>query len=75
MSLFLLRRPGPRGIASGLVFFLFALNIFGAGTSLFWGFWAAAVGRGVLVGVGGVWRGDWVLGYHYMDFRHFPNIS
>ena len=21
------------------------------------------------------WQGEWVLGYHFMKFRHFPNIS
>ena len=21
------------------------------------------------------WQGDWVLGYHFMKFRHFSNIS
>ena len=21
------------------------------------------------------WRGEWALGYHFMVFRHFPNIS
>ena len=21
------------------------------------------------------WHGDWALGYHSMEFRHFPNIS
>ena len=22
-----------------------------------------------------LWRGEWTLGYHFMGFRHFPNIS
>ena len=21
------------------------------------------------------WWGDWALGYHSMEFRHFPNVS
>ena len=21
------------------------------------------------------WQGDWALDYHYMKFRHFPDIS
>ena len=21
------------------------------------------------------WKGEWALGYHFMEFRHFPNIS
>ena len=21
------------------------------------------------------WRGEWALGYHFMEFRRFPNIS
>ena len=28
----------------------------------------------VLVGVS-FWSGDWALGYHSLDFRHFPDIS
>ena len=21
------------------------------------------------------WRGNWALGYHFMGFRHFPDVS
>ena len=24
---------------------------------------------------GGIWRGGWALGYHFIEFRHFPEIS
>ena len=62
-----------------------ARGVFGAGCSFRVG-WRAAGGGGVvkflffdgfllvLVGVS-FWSGDWALGYHSLDFRHFPDIS
>ena len=58
-------------------------RVFGAGSS-FRGGWCAAGGggliavfRGFFASVGGVfiWRGEWLLGYYFGVFRHFPNIS
>ena len=40
-------------------------------------FGVGGVSRGgvIFLRVSSFWRGRWALGYHSMEFRHFPNIS
>ena len=40
--------------------------------AIFWDFFANAGEIFILAGGRG---GGWALGYHSMEFRHFPNIS